>query len=259
MQKQKKIIEELQSIELFAEQLLEKCYSVREQLLSSGGFNPRATIKKKSQSKINQVIANRNKAMRKIKKILLVILFFSTGTSAQDFKLPTFDSLCGCLDLYFNALTFVESAEFKEKRKGRWLNYIPSPGYSPFTGGFTFSLNLTAPIQEAKTRRQTTLKVQSISRTNDLQKDLLKQQAKANLNALQNSIFEVSAMDSLEYLKEKAFILVSTQYDRNEITPSEFISRQIDYLNYKISRMTQINAIKQKIFELLIKYKCPVP
>ena len=87
----------------------------------------------------------------------------------------------------------------------------------------------------------------------------LKQQAKSDIKALQNSIFETQSKDSLEYLKDKAFTLAQSQYQRNEITPTEFIARQIEYLSYKISRITEVNAIKQKIFELLLKCKCPVP
>lgn len=256
MEKQQKIIEELQMIESFAQILLEKCYSVR---LSLGGFNPRASVKKKPQSKINQVIANRNKTLRKAKKLLAILLFFSTGLCAQGFEFPAYDSICICIDSYYEKLTRSQIEEFQYSTEKRWLNYIPSPGYSPFTGGFTISLNLSAPIQEMKLRHQTKMKIQSIRKTNELQSNLLKNQAKADIKALQNSIFEFEVMDSLEFLKHKAFTLVSTQYQRNEITPSEFLAKQMDYLNFKVSRLTQINAIKQKIFDLIIKYKCPVP
>lgn len=259
MLKQEKIFEELQSIESFAEMLLEKCYSVR-QLLSLGGLHPRASFKKKSQSKINQAVANRNKSItRKAKKILIALLLFSAGVTAQDLSVPSYDSLCSCIDSYYGELAGAETNEFNQQRKGRWLNYVPSPGYSPFTGGFSLSLNLSAPLQEAKARRQAVLKIQSITRTYFLATSQLKQQVKADIKVLQNSIFEVRLSDSLEYLKDKAFNLVKHQYDRNEITPTEFIARQIDYMTYKASRISTVNAIKQKIFELLLKYKCPVP
>ena len=259
MAKQEKIFEELQSIESFAEMLLEKCYSVR-QLLTPGGFHPRASLKKKSQSKINQAIANRNRSINnRAKRLLIILLLFTTGIEAQDLSLPLYDSLCSCIDYYYDDLADAETDEYNRQRKSRWLNYIPSPGYSPFAGGFTFSLNLSAPIQEAKARRQAVMKIESIRKTNDLEKFQLKQQVKANLKALENSIFEVHSRDSLEYLKDKAFFLAKSQYSRNEITPTEFIARQIDYMSYKISRITEVNAIKQKIFELLLKCKCPVP
>ena len=258
MQKQEKIIEELQSIESFAQMLLEKCYSVK-QLLTPGGFNPRASFKKKSQSKINQVIANRNKSIiRKTKKLLFVILLISSGVTAQEITIPSVDSLCDCVDSYYDDLTDSEAEEFKEERKSRWLNYVPSPGYSPFTGGFSLSLNLSAPFQEAKARRQAALKIRSIGKGYTLTANLLKQQAKADIKALENGIFEVHSRDSLEYLKDKAFVLATHQYNRNEITPTEFIARQIDYMTYKISRISEMNSIKQKIFELLLKYKCPM-
>ena len=257
MAKEQKLIEELQSIESFAQLLLEKCYSVR-QLLTPGSFNSRASLKKKSQSKISQVIANRNRSIKnRAKKLLIIFLLISSGTEAQILSLPIYDSLCSCIDSYYDDLTEAETDEYKHLQKFRWLNYIPSPGYSPFTGGFSFSLNLSAPIQETKARQQSDLKIQSIRKTNILHRELLKQQVKSDIKGLQNSIFEIRSRDTLEYLKNEAFNLSKNQYQRNEITPTEFIARQIEYLGYKISRITEVNAIKQKIFELLLKCKCP--
>ncbi|MGN6802379.1 MAG: hypothetical protein ACTHJN_10760 [Ginsengibacter sp.] len=258
MASQDKIIEEIQSIESFAEMLLEKCYSVR-QLLTPGSVNSRASTKKKSQAKINQVIANRNKTLKRGKKILMVFLLFCNSLSAQSISLPSYDSLCSCIDSYYDDLTDAQSNEFKLAQKSRWLNYLPSPGYSPFTGGFTFTLNLSAPLQEAKARKQAALKIHSIKKQFSLEAWQLKQQAKADIKALQNLLFENHSADSLEFLKDEAFNLVKHQYARNEMTPSDFIARKIEYLTYKISRVTEINAIKQKIFELLLKYKCSVP
>lgn len=258
MEKQQKIIEELQKIESFAEMLLEKCYSMRD-LLSLGGVNPRATSKKKSQSKINQVIANRNKALRKPKDLLLLILLFSLPGAAQDFKVPTYESVCSCLDIYFEKLTDSQIDEFRLSNTKRWLNYLPSPGYSPFTGGFTVSFNLSAPIQEVKTRAQVKQKISSIKKTNELELQSLKMEVKASINALENLVSQYKSLDTLELLKHKAFALVCTQYERNEITPTQFIANEIEYENFKISRLASFNTIQQKILELLIEFKCPVP
>ncbi|MGN6247371.1 MAG: hypothetical protein ACTHNG_03385 [Ginsengibacter sp.] len=259
MQKEEKLIEELESIQSFAEMLLEKCYSVR-QLLTPGSINSRASVKKKSQSKINQVIANRNKSFsKKAKKLCCIFLLFSSSLTAQDVSLPSYDSVCDCIDNYYENLINAQTKEFQRQRKSRWLNYLPSPGYSPFTGGFSFTLNLSAPIQEARARRMATLKIQSITETYRLEAFQLKEEAKTDFKGLQNLIFDYHLMDSLDFLKLEAFTLVQHQYQRNEIAPSEFIARQIEYLNYRISRVSAMNAIKQKIFGLLLKYKCSVP
>lgn len=258
MEKQQKIIEELQKIESFAEMLLEKCYSVRE-LMSLGGFHPRASLKKKSQSKINQVIANRNKTLRKSKNAMCLLLLLTVQMQAQSFQIPNYDSLKICIEQHYEQLTLSQVEEFQYQHKKRWLNYIPSPGYSPFTGGFTVSLNVSAPLQEAKFRNQVKQKIRAIQKTNELQMLSLLNEAKVQLLNLQYLIEEYKALDSLQELKELAFKLTATQYERNEITPSEFIARQIDIISFRTSRLSQSNHIQQQILELLIKCKCPAP
>ena len=254
---QNKLLEDLQSIEWFAESLLKKCYSVKQQL-SLGGIDPRATIKKNSQSKINQVIQNRNKAIRKAKKMLFIILFLSTGTSAQSFSVPVLDSLLICIDVYYDSLAAAETLEFKETNKKHWLTYIPSPGYSPFTGGFTFSLNLSAPIQELKNKRIATQKIQSIRKVYHLQAETLKNEVFVDYKALENSIIEFHQKDSLVYFTHLAFDLRSAQYLRNEITPSDFLREKISMENFKAQRLADSNNIYKSILQLIMKSKKPM-
>ena len=258
MAKQEKIFEELQSIESFAEMLLEKCYSVR-QLLTPGDFNPRASLKKKSQSKISQVIANRNKSMvKKAKKILFSLLLFSTNIFAQDFSISSYDSLCLYIDFYYEELTDAETDEYKQSNKHRWLNYLPNPGYSPFTGGFTISLNISAPVQEIKSRKLSEQKIQSIKKLHKLQAFSLKIEVFADYKSLQNSIFEYRSRDSLEYFTHEAFKLYTSQYARNEMTPSDFIGKKIAMENFIAQRISEAHNIYQSILLLLIKCKKPV-
>jgi hypothetical protein len=258
MAQQQKIFEELQTIETFAQMLLEKCYSVR-QLLSPGDVHPRASVKKKSQSKINQVIANRNKSMiKKAKKLFVVFLLFVSGLSAQTFSLPSYDSLCSEIDSYYDELAEAETKEFQQSNKLRWMNYVPSPGYSPFTGGFSFSLNISGPLQEIKLRRQSALKVQSIKKLFQLQATALKNEVFADYEALKNSIIEYHSRDSLEYFTQEAFNLFCAQYDRHEMTPSDFISKKIAMENFIAQRIAEANKIYQSIFAILIKCKKPV-
>lgn len=258
MQKQEKLIEELESIESFANMLLEKCYSVK-QLLSLGGFNPRATSKKKSQSKINQVIANRNRNItRKAKKILFALLILTNSVTAQTFDLPDIDSLYDCVEDYYDNLTEAETNEFKQSTKGHWLNYLPSPGYSPFTGGFTFSLNLSAPIQEARLRQASKNKIASIIRLNKLAAQSLKNEVFTDFEALENSINEFNLGDTLVFLKIKAFNLFKTQYERNEITPSDYLAKEYEIQQIQTARIIQRNNIYKSLLLLLLKSKKPM-
>lgn len=254
---QNKLLEDLQSIESFAEMLLEKCYSVKQQL-SLGGFHPRASIKKKSQSKINQVILNRNKAIRKAKKILIILLFISSGTSAQKFPLPSIDSLMIFVDMFYVTLAIAETEEYRENNKKHWINYLPSPGYSPFTGGFSFSLNLSTPIQEVKNKRKAKQKILSIKRLYELQATTLKNEVFVLYKALESSIIEFNQKDSLVYLTHKAFDLRSAQYNRNEITPSDFLREKISMENFISQRLADSNNIYKSILQLLLKSKKPM-
>ena len=256
---QQKIIEELQSIEAFAELLLKKCYSVR-QLLTPGGFNPRASFKKKSQTEINQVIANRNKSIkRKLDKLksIIVFLFFFSNASSQALSLPSIDSLYNYIDDYYDDLSDSEIEEFKSSTKGHWLQYLPSPGYSPFTGGFSFSLNLSAPIQEAKLRHASKNKITSIRRINKLAAQSLKNEVYTDFKALQNSINEFHLGDTLENLKLEAFKIYQSLYKRNEITPTEYLAREYEIESMKVQRLSQQNNIYKSILMLLLKAKKP--
>ena len=254
---QHKIIEELESIEAFAECLLKKCYSVK-QLLSPAGFHPRASFKKNAQSKINQAIANRNNAIKRksntLKSIIICMVFFGSA-AAQSLELPKIDSLYSSIDNYYNDLTESEIQEFKSTNKNRWLNYIPSPGYSPFTGGLTFSINLAAPLQEAKLSNISKNKIASIKRINQLAAKSLKNEVYSDYKFVEISMTEYKLKDSLEYLKLKAFKIFQTQYERNEITPSDFLAKQYEIRSIQTTTIIERNTIYKSILLLLLKSK----
>jgi hypothetical protein len=165
-----------------------------------------------------------------------------------------FDSI----DSFYSNLSEAETHEFKQSTKGLWLNYLPSPGYSPFTGGFTFSLNLSAPIQEAKSKKLSVLKIASINKINMLQASSLKNEVFADYEACRLSIFEYHSKDSSVQLKHKAFNLYCRQYERNEITPSAFIANQIEMETLNAQRIAEANNIYKSILSLVIKSKKPV-
>ena len=254
---QLKIIEELESIEAFAVSLLKKCYSVK-QLLSPAGFHPRASFKKNAQTKINQVIANRNNAIKRksstLKSIVIFVFFFGSA-GAQSLALPEIDSLYDSIDTYYDDLTDSEMQEFKSSNKKRWLNYLPSPGYSPFTGGFTFSINIAAPLQEAKFSNISKNKISSVKRINKLAAKLLKNEVYCDYKVVEISITEFKLKDSLEHLKFKAFKIFQTQYERNKITPSDFLAKQYEIQSIQTARIIERNNIYKSIMLLLLKSK----
>lgn len=185
-------------------------------------------------------------------------LFFSVNCSAQTFDLPNLDSLFDSIDSFYTNLSDAETHEFKQESKGRWLNYLPSPGYSPFTGGFTFSLNLSAPVQEAKAKKLSAFKIASIKKINLIQASSLKNEVFADYEACRLSILEYHSKDSSVQLRHKAFNLYRRQYERNELTPSAFIANQVEMETLTVQRIAEANNIYKSILSLIIKCKKPM-
>lgn len=171
---------------------------------------------------------------------------------------PKFDSLCSCIEGYYRSLTAAQIVEFKDEKKGRWMNYLPSPGYSPFAGKFTVQFNILAPLQEIKLKRQSAFKIESITRSNALEASQLRSEVFQDLKALEISIQEFHSGDSLADLKLRAFNLSKTQYERNQITPSEFLSREMEIQSFQLSRVAIRNRISLAVMQLFIKSKCDV-
>ena len=173
-------------------------------------------------------------------------------------QLPPLDSLYRCVDQYFAELTIAQTEELKEQRKGRWLDYLPSPGYSPFQGGFTLSMNLAAPLGEIKMARQQKLKLQSIRSLNAMDCAALKSAVTADYKSLQDAVQEYAAKDTVQRLKQTAYNLYRSQYDRNEMTPSEFLGKQQEWEMFKIQRLSECNALRRSLVQLLLKAKAAI-
>lgn len=173
----------------------------------------------------------------------------------QQCLLPSLDSLLAQIDTFYNRQTAAQFAELADRTKYRWLAYLPNPGYSPFTGGFTLSFNLMAPLGEINQRHLAKMKRLSILRMKSLESDQLKAAIIADHQALQFAIAEYHSKDSLVALKALAFNLYTAQYNRHEITPSEFLSRQMEMENQRAARLSEANRICLMASQLRLKAK----
>jgi hypothetical protein len=190
---------------------------------------------------------------------LFLLLSVPNNATAQiSFSIPNIDSLCNNVDSFYNRLTQAQQIELKQSDKYKWLNYLPSPGYSPFTGGLSLNLNLAAPLQAINQKHVSKQKAESIGRINALAAEVLKNEIRVDFNTIQFSIQEFQAKDSLQILKLQAFRLYSSQYQRNEITPSDFLGKQQDFESFKIQRLAEANQIKKAIQQLFIKSKMAI-
>lgn len=192
--------------------------------------------------------------MKKIEMtILLSFLFFSSYSQA--FYMPDLSDLFGSVDEYYNELTISQQQENKETTKYNWLHYIPSPSYSPFTGGFGISVNITQPLQQVIIKNAKRQKNEAIKKLNALLAKDLKNQISIQYRSIKISIEEYYQHRIIDSLKAKSFNLSSKQYTRNEITPTEYLNQQQGYEMYKLQRVSEENAIKKNILQLLLNAK----
>ena len=190
-----------------------------------------------------------------------VLSFFPAQLFPQlrdSFALPAKDSLLISVDGYFSRKCAAELTQLQASGRYRWLNYLPNPGYNPFTGGFSIQFNITAPLAEFKYAEAQKQKAASIQLLSLLEAERVKNAVLLQREGLENAINEFNAQDSLEYFRDIAFNLAARQYERNEMLPSEFLSRQQQRQQQKLTRMQQANAIRQAIYQLRIAAFMPV-
>lgn len=187
--------------------------------------------------------------------ITICIAISINSAKAQDFDLPDINNLIESVEDYYKELSNSQTKENEETTKMRWLNYIPSPSYSPFTGGFGATLNLSAPIQEVNARRTRRLKNASIKKLNKLQSEELKNQIKYQYQTIKITIEEYYQHKIVDSLRKKSFILSEKFYSKNQITPSEFLQIQQGFELYKLSRIVEANNIKKSIIQVCINAK----
>lgn len=191
--------------------------------------------------------------------IIITALFFSIIVNGQQkVQLPKLDSLLISVDRYYNNLTNAQSAEFEAFNKYTWMNLLPSPGYSPFTGGFSVSVNLGQSWQYLRSKHTETAKTKSIARVNQLAAGELKRQVIAAHEVLKIMAAEYNGKDSIDFLTQKSYDLAAEQYKRNELPPSAFLTFQNGYYQYKTSRTLEYDNIIKAIFAIMVQAKMQI-
>jgi len=190
--------------------------------------------------------------MKHLHTLFLTCTLICATAQAQPFVLPPLDSLFQSVDAYFAANAEAQLLELQQQSKYRWLNYLPNPGYNPFTGGFNLSFNVASPLAEIKQAHTARQKAKSIQRLNELEAVKTKNAVAAAHFAVQQMQAAYIAQDSLERIKAIAFDLYSKQYIRNEMLPSEYLQKQQERLQFAYNRLQQRQAIDAAIHQLYI-------
>lgn len=172
--------------------------------------------------------------------------------------IPDLDSLNLSIDQFFNAQAEIQISEINQTQRHRFLKYLPSPGYSPFTGGFTVQYNIAEPLQEIRLNHATKLKRAYIISTNQIAARELKNAVWLDHQSIITKIEEYTAQTIQDSLTTVLFQLSQRKYSKNEVTPTEFLTLSKGYEAYLLTRKKELNAIKQAIYSILIKAKIDV-
>jgi hypothetical protein len=190
--------------------------------------------------------------------LILAICLTASVCYSQRFSIPEPEEIEQSVDHYYSNNAEIQINELSQTRKFRWLSYLPSPGYSPFAGGFTLNMNLTAPLQEIRLNYSTKTRSEAIRQQSILQATDLKNSLTADRLTILNRIGEYDSRKSLDSLNRLAADLSARKYASNEITPTEFISASKALNEYMNSRQKEANAIHEAIHALRYKAKMPV-
>lgn len=189
--------------------------------------------------------------MKSLKTVLLLLI--ATACRAQ-FALPELDTLFRAVDRYYSELTAAQQVQLKEDSKGRWLNYLPSPGWSVITG-FSVNFNLSAPVQEAKARRQMKAQAESIARQNDIARQQLRNEVHAGWLKLSRQIRAFQGRQKLDATRQKIWAITAAQYDRKEITPTAYLTKLQEREETAQAIEMEAATIQDEILLLLVKAK----
>lgn len=210
------------------------------------------------------MISSRHQSTTPIKKWLkATFLVFSSiltiQLSAQIPILPTYDTLEVGLNSFYTQKNEAEISEFRFEKKWNWLRYIPSFGYNFVSNSYMIGYN-TNDIANALNSKQTiAAKIISIKKHNDL---LLKTDLKeiaVELTYIKHQIALYNANTPLVELESQLFDIYTQQYNKAEITPSDYISKKITFESLNISRLSIQYQISERIAALFLKAKLNPP
>lgn len=188
-----------------------------------------------------------------------VLVMAGCPSQAQDvFNLLPLRALYASVDSFYVVQTGIRVTEIKQTRRYRWLAYLPSPGYSPFLGGFNFTINLAAPLQEIRLNHTIKQKVKFEELSSAAAAVELKNELTADYYALENQIVAHTEKTRLDSLESLAIQLVERKYQKNELTPTQYISEMKGHELFLVARRREKDQIKEAINALLLKAKMDV-
>lgn len=196
--------------------------------------------------------------MQKI-RVLLFLIFITFQTKAQikidSTFIPNYDSLKLSLQDFYRRKTTAEQQQYKYKQKWRWLKYLPSVGYSFFLNTPIVSYNTNEVYNAINDKHIIRAQCESLSQINETLYNEDLTEVKYTVEILRDRIQQYNSQLMIFDLEKKRYEIVEKSYTNKEITPTEFITKQIDYNNFQGQLRKEYTDIKILRNEILIKAK----
>ena len=184
--------------------------------------------------------------------LFLIISNFSYGQTQIDTAtfIPGIDSLKSDLKKYYGQKTAAEILEYNYSVKNRWLRFIPTIGFSIVPLSPILALNTNGLVQYAEHAAQKKAKMMNIVRMNSLQYEKECITLSYQYLDLKSKIVVYNFKVENFVLQTSKFEISKKAYNNNEIPPSEYLNRQIEYNNLISdlkSMEMELNSLKYKI------------
>lgn len=184
--------------------------------------------------------------------LFLIISDFSYGQTQIDTAtfIPGIDSLKSDLKKYYGQKTAAEILEYNYSVKNRWLRFIPTIGFSIVPLSPILALNTNGLVQYAEHTAQKKAKMMNIVRMNSLQYEKECITLSYQYLDLKSKIVVYNFKVENFALQTSRFEINKKAYNNNEIPPSEYLNRQIEYNNLISdlkSMEMELNSLKYKI------------
>lgn len=184
--------------------------------------------------------------------LFLIISFFSYGQTPIDTAkfLPGIDSLKCDLKKYYDQKTAAEILEYNYSVKNKWLRFIPTIGFTVVPLSPILAINTHGLAQFAEHTAQKKAKIMNIERMNSLQYEKECISLSYQYLDLKSKIIVYNFKVDNFALQTSKFEITKKAYNNNEIPPSEYLNRQIEYNNLISdlkSMEMELNSLKYKI------------
>ena len=172
--------------------------------------------------------------------IFMLLLGILAQVSAQDSReLASDEAVRLSIDARYDSLALREMYDEDRVKRYRFLNFLPSPGYSLLQGP-TVSYNLGSVFRFFETRERHRIEKERIINTYREKADQAYGDYVTMRERVEEQRDELETQKQILELERKLFAITQAKYENHEITPTQYIQDEIIFrtkeLNYQKKR-----------------------